>query len=100
MRERPLCLSFPFLLPLGGLDSPSSLVFGFHRPLSCRESLEVGSVLASSPLFGGIWLERKSKLFSGVERFERELWEVIRFNTSLWASVAKTSVNISQVLFS
>lgn len=38
--------------------------------------------------FVGDWLRRRnSRISKRVERYQGERWEVVRFNTSLWASM-------------
>lgn len=36
------------------------------------------------------WGERNNRVFRGVDRDPNEVWSLVRFHVSLWASVSKT----------
>lgn len=57
---------------------------------------ETGKVLWLASFFAilwGIWSEKHNRIFREVERSGEEVWEVTRFNASLWVLVMWAFVN-------
>lgn len=42
-----------------------------------------------------LWDERNSRPFGGVQRNPQEIWSLVCFHVSLWASISKTFCNYS-----
>lgn len=53
-----------------------------------------------STILWGLWLERNCRIFGGVERSLKEVWEVVRFDVHLYERLlTEFFVFINMVLF-